>query len=42
MSGDRNFDDLAPRFKRNVYGGLKGELRLRVLQRDFDEFIPQL
>ncbi|TQV78251.1 methyltransferase domain-containing protein [Exilibacterium tricleocarpae] len=42
MDQDRNFDDLAPRFKRNIYAGLKGELRLQVLQRDFDEFIPQL
>ena len=36
-SSDRNFDDLAPRFARNVYGGAKGALRLAVLQRDFDE-----
>lgn len=36
---DRNFDDLAPRFARNVYGGLKGELRLAVLQRDFDQYL---
>ena len=42
MNQDRNFDDLAPRFRRNVYGGLKGELRLQILQRDFNEFIPQL
>ncbi|MDP2141225.1 MAG: methyltransferase domain-containing protein [Gammaproteobacteria bacterium] len=40
LSSDRNFDDLAPRFARNVYGGLKGELRLAVLRRDFLEFIP--
>lgn len=32
---DRNFDDLAARFQRNVYGGLKGRIRLAVLQRDF-------
>ncbi|MES3006487.1 MAG: methyltransferase domain-containing protein [Pseudomonadota bacterium] len=40
FASDRNFDDLAPRFARNVYGGLKGELRLAILRRDFEEFIP--
>lgn len=44
---DRNFDDLAARFQRNIYGGLKGRIRLAVLQRDFSQhiavppFIPQ-
>lgn len=37
---DRNFDNLAARFKRNVYGGLKGAIRLAVLQRDFSECVP--
>jgi len=37
---DRNFDKLAARFKRNVYGGLKGAIRLAVLQRDFSEHLP--
>ncbi len=37
---DRNFDDLAHRFKRNVYGGLKGDIRLAVIQRDFAECLP--
>ena len=37
---DRNFDDLAERFKRNVYGGLKGAIRLAVLQRDFSIHVP--
>lgn len=41
MSNDRNFDDLAHRFQRNVYGGLKGRIRLAVLERDFAEFFPQ-
>jgi S-adenosylmethionine-dependent methyltransferase len=41
MTSDRNFDDLAPRFRRNIYGGLKGEIRLAVLNRDFQEFLPQ-
>ncbi len=35
ITEDRNFDDLADRFKKNIYGGLKGEIRLAVLQRDF-------
>ncbi|GAA5316725.1 MAG: tRNA uridine 5-oxyacetic acid(34) methyltransferase CmoM [Candidatus Pelagadaptatus aseana] len=39
---DRNFDDLAHRFKRNVYDGLKGEVRLEVLTRDLSEFMPGL
>ncbi|WP_236250338.1 methyltransferase [Microbulbifer sp. ALW1] len=37
--GDRNFDDLAERFKKRIYGGLKGEIRLAVLNRDL---APQL
>ncbi|WP_020209713.1 methyltransferase domain-containing protein [Gilvimarinus chinensis] len=37
---DRNFDDLAERFNRNIYGGLKGQIRLAVLQRDFADFMP--
>lgn len=41
LETDRNFDDLAPRFARNVYGGLKGALRLAVLRRDFDAVLPQ-
>ena len=41
-SQDRNFDDLAGRFKKNIYGGLKGAVRLAVLQRDFSEYIPHV
>lgn len=36
---DRNFDDLAVRFQKNIYGGLKGEIRLAVLKRDFTECV---
>lgn len=36
---DRNFNDLTPRFKRNIYDSLKGILRLRVLERDFAQWI---
>ncbi|AQT59303.1 methyltransferase domain-containing protein [Cellvibrio sp. PSBB023] len=39
-SQDRNFDDLAKRFKKNIYGGLKGDIRLAVLERDFTDHIP--
>lgn len=41
FTADRNFDDLAPRFARNVYGALKGALRLAVLRRDFEAVLPQ-
>ncbi|MFA5630886.1 MAG: methyltransferase domain-containing protein [Porticoccaceae bacterium] len=41
-SGDRNFDDLAHRFKRNVYDRLKGDIRLAVLSRDLAEHVPEL
>ncbi len=37
---DRNFDELAKRFKKNVYGGLKGEIRLAVLNRDGQACLP--
>lgn len=36
---DRNFDDLTPRFRRNIYATLKGQLRLAVLRRDFAQHI---
>lgn len=39
---DRNFDDLAERFSRNVYTSLKGRIRLEVLRRDLVEFLPSL
>lgn len=39
---DRNFDDLARRFRRNVYDRLKGDIRLAVLRRDMAEFVPGL
>lgn len=35
---DRNFDGLVERFTKNVYGGLKGQIRLAVLQRDFQQY----
>ncbi len=41
MENDRNFDDLAPRFRRKVYGELKGRIRLAVLEKDMMEFYPR-
>lgn len=38
---DRNFDALAERFERRVYGGLKGEIRLAVLWRDLGEYLQR-
>lgn len=37
---DRNFDGLSKRFYRNIHNTIKGRLRLAVLQRDIDEFLP--
>ena len=42
MSDDRNFDDLAERFQRKVYGSLKGDIRLAVLWRDIEEQVPEI
>jgi S-adenosylmethionine-dependent methyltransferase len=39
INQDRNFDDLAKRFQKNIYGGLKGDIRLAVLERDFQECV---
>jgi len=41
MKNEHNFDDLAPRFARNIYSSMKGEIRLAVLKRDFQEFLPE-
>jgi tRNA 5-carboxymethoxyuridine methyltransferase len=42
MNGDRNFDDLAERFQRKVYGSLKGDIRLAVIWRDIEEQCPDI
>ncbi len=39
---DRNFDDVADHFANKVYGGLKGQIRLAVLNRDLDEYLPAM
>ena len=41
-SADRNFDELAQRFARRVYGGLKGEIRLAVLWADLQPALAEL
>lgn len=40
METDRNFDDLAERFQKKVYGGIKGQIRLSVLKKDLEEYFP--
>lgn len=39
---DRNFDDLVARFQSNVYGGLKGDIRLAVIWRDLEGLLSIL
>lgn len=39
---DRNFDDLAERFERNIYGSIKGEIRLSIVWEDLLEAVPEL
>ena len=42
MKTDVNFDTLVEHFSKRIYGSRKGAIRLAVLQRDFNEQIPQL
>ncbi|VFQ44482.1 methyltransferase domain-containing protein [Desulfoluna butyratoxydans] len=39
---DRNFDDLADRFAKNIYGTTKGRIRLALLTEDLQENLPGL
>ncbi len=39
---DRNFDELAEKFQRKIYGGFKGKIRLKILQDDLTDEFPQL
>jgi len=41
-SPDKNFDALAVRFSKRVYGGLKGDIRLAILWRDLESVIARL
>ena len=36
---DKNFDNIADKFQRNIYQGLKGKIRLRVLDEDIQEYV---
>jgi len=42
MSGDRNFDDLSGRFKKNIYNTAKGKLRLAILQEDLQPYVENI
>ena len=42
IKADRNFDDLAQKFARKVYGELKGDIRLAVIWRDLLAAVPGL
>ena len=39
MTRDHHFDQLAPRFSRNIYGNIKGQLRLALLQEDLADWL---
>lgn len=39
---DRIFDGLAQRFQKRIYGGLKGELRLYIMQDDLQTYLDHL
>lgn len=39
---DKNFDSLAGKFAKNIYGTLKGDIRSAVLWRDLQEQLPRL
>lgn len=39
---DRNFDPIADHFAKKVYGGLKGQIRLAVLERDISQMLSAL
>ncbi|WP_426222391.1 methyltransferase domain-containing protein [Psychrobacter sp. DWR1-2-3] len=39
---DRSFDAIADHFKKKVYGGLKGDIRLAVLRRDIVAYCTQM
>ncbi|MGX2008798.1 tRNA uridine 5-oxyacetic acid(34) methyltransferase CmoM, partial [Enterobacter asburiae] len=39
---DRNFDDMAEKFSRNIYGTTKGELRQAILWQDLQPLLSLL
>ncbi|MDX8404500.1 MAG: methyltransferase domain-containing protein [Mariprofundaceae bacterium] len=42
IQSDRNFDDLATRFARNIYGSAKGEIRLAIVWEHLLQTIPEM
>ncbi len=40
MGGDWYFDGMAERYRRRIYGGIKGRIRLAILRDDLDEVLP--
>ncbi len=41
-SGDKNFDGIGSHFQNKIYRSPKGKIRLRVLEEDFRETLPEL
>ena len=39
---DRNFDDIAEKFSRNIYGTTKGKLRQAILWQDLDRVLAEM
>lgn len=39
---DRNFDDIAEKFSRNIYGTTKGQLRQAILWQDLDRVLAEI
>ena len=39
---DRNFDDIADKFSRNIYGTTKGQLRQAILWQDLDALLARM
>lgn len=42
MIKDRNFDDLAQKFAKNIYGTAKGEIRQTVVWQDIEQILAEL
>ncbi|MCW9030759.1 MAG: methyltransferase domain-containing protein [Gammaproteobacteria bacterium] len=42
INQDQNFDNLSSRFRKNIYNTAKGQIRLKILWRDFIEQIPEI
>ena len=42
MTEDRNFDDIAHKFAKNIYGSDKGEIRQIIVWEDFLQILSEL